>query len=247
MPQSTAARTINEIETLWTLLDKGCDSTPQTQQPGGGVALHGSAWCDQLTGGPFDDLIIGHHQHDVLRGLAGNDLVLGGPGSDDLFGGTGDDTLFGGDGDDRLLGESGDDDLSGGAGNDLLIGGAGNDYMRGDAGSDCFVWLLPSLDQVTVEDGIEDFEPGEDRLDLRGFFAPRPDALAVDQSLQLVVDAERNTRLLLVREDVLDSGLDVPCRFEQTIVLTSLDLTQSGALSEQQVLEQLLEQGTLVL
>jgi Ca2+-binding RTX toxin-like protein len=74
----------------------------------------GPADNDVLTGGPFDEVIIGEN---------GNDRLNGGGGQDQLDGEDGDDTIDGGPGDDSLRG--------GGAGNgaDRLIGGPGVDSL----------------------------------------------------------------------------------------------------------------------
>lgn len=211
----------------------------------GGLRLQGTSCRDQLIGSQAADVIFGHQGHDFLEGLAGPDILLGGPDNDDLLGGDGPDLLSGGLGDDRLLGGAGDDDLIGGAGNDVLQGGAGDDAMRGDAGADTFVWLYPSsAERSTPEDSIEDFTPGEDRLDLRGFFSAPDPANEAEQAIFLVVDANGDTRLCFSR-DYRDSSGSVQS-IDQRLTLRNLDMSQGGLLSEQQVLENMLEQGILV-
>lgn len=211
----------------------------------GGVLLLGSVCRDVLTGSQAADVIFGYRGHDVLYGLAGPDILLGGPGNDDLQGDDGNDQLSGGQGHDRLLGGGGDDDLIGGAGNDLLLGGAGDDAMRGDAGSDTFVWLYPDSAEVAgPEDSIEDFTPGEDRLDLRGFFSGPDPVNASEQAVYLMFAADGDTRLCFSR-DYLDSTGTVQS-IDQRLTLRNLDLSRGGMLSEQQVLEYMLDQGMLV-
>ena len=104
------------------------------------------------------------------RATADDDNLSGGAGRDDLFGGTGDDTLdggsdsddlFGGDGEDTLIGGIGNDDLEGQDGDDILEGGPGDDDMRGGFGADIFRFGSGDGDDV-----IEDFAPGEDKIDL---------------------------------------------------------------------------------
>ena len=68
-------------------------------------------------------------------------------------------TLMGGDGADMLTGGTGADTLMGGAGDDTLDGGGGADMLTGGSGADTFVW--------GDDDTIKDFNPGEDKLDLR--------------------------------------------------------------------------------
>ena len=84
---------------------------------------------ENVTGGPFDDVITGSSSDNRLSG--GVDLD---PMADD--GDTGNDTLIGGLGDDTLSGFDGDDDLSGGEGTDTLNGGLGADVMDGGLGAD---------------------------------------------------------------------------------------------------------------
>ena len=93
------------------------------------------------------------HGRDDLFGGEGDDTLDGGSDNDDLFGGAEDDTLIGGPGNDDLEGEDGDDVLEGGIGNDDLIGGFGEDIFKFSSGEG--------------DDVIEDFTPGEDRIDLR--------------------------------------------------------------------------------
>jgi len=72
-------------------------------------------------------------------------------------------TLIGTGAGDLLDGGGGDDLLIGGDGNDILVDGAGSDTLRGGAGNDIFV--LTADGQI---DRIEQFELGNDRLDLSG-------------------------------------------------------------------------------
>lgn len=71
----------------------------------------------RLTGGDFDDTLLGNAQDNWLTGGAGFDELSGGDGLDSLFGGDGTDAIYGG---------NGNDTLSGGSGADLLDGGNGS-------------------------------------------------------------------------------------------------------------------------
>ncbi len=144
--------------------------------------LRGGAGNDFLYGGNDNDTLRGDAGRDDLRGEAGGDILYGGDDDDKLYGGDGDDKLYGGDDDDTLYGGAGRDDLSGDEGDDNLVGGAGRDELEGEEGDDI---LDGGSDDDTLvggpgkdtfkfspgndEDLIEDFTPGEDKIDLRGF------------------------------------------------------------------------------
>ncbi|MFL6857528.1 MAG: calcium-binding protein [Allosphingosinicella sp.] len=94
--------------------------------------------------------------------LDGNDLdnaITGGGGNDLIMGETGNDVVNGGTGDDILQGNEGDD---------LLIGGWGQDYMGGGPGADVFKFSSYESGTAAAADFINDFTPGEDRIDLTG-------------------------------------------------------------------------------
>jgi Ca2+-binding RTX toxin-like protein len=63
-----------------------------------------------------------------------------------------------------ITGSDAAETLTGGAGDDVLFDGAGADWLTGAAGADVFVF---ALDGET--DGITDFQPGEDIVDLSGW------------------------------------------------------------------------------
>jgi Ca2+-binding RTX toxin-like protein len=119
---------------------------------------------ENLTGGSFDDTLIGDVNSNALNGGAGNDTLIGGAGADTLIGGAGIDTasyagavsgvtasladssLNSGDaaGDiynsiENLSGSAFDDILTGDAGNNTLTGGAGNDTLDGGVGADTLI------------------------------------------------------------------------------------------------------------
>lgn len=75
-----------------------------------------------------------------LNYIAGDDAITvsGGRFDDQILGSPQNDSLYGGDGNDVLAGGAGADLLDGGIGDDLLVGGAGDDVMRGGAGTDTY-------------------------------------------------------------------------------------------------------------
>jgi Ca2+-binding RTX toxin-like protein len=114
---------------------------------------------ENLTGGGFDDTLVGDDNDDlvnVLIGLAGGDVLVG-------FGGN--DHLVGGPGDDRLLGGDGEDILRGGFGSDRLLGGAGIDTMTGGPGADTFDYA-DIADSRSFLERVNGFTQGEDIFDL---------------------------------------------------------------------------------
>lgn len=143
--------------TLMTLLPGGRLLQLETKIHETGLGLENpSALAGVAAGGGMVDLFVA----DGGSGGASHWSVNVGKGQD-LFAAVGGGTLSGGAGDDRLIGGAGNDTLIGGAGRDILVDGAGRDTLRGGAGADIFV-----LSKDGVEDRIEGFEPGMDRIDI---------------------------------------------------------------------------------
>ncbi|MEA1834308.1 peroxidase family protein [Methylobacterium durans] len=103
----------------------------------------------------------GYAQGDLISGV---ENIIGSDSADALTGDRADNRLYGGDGDDRLDGGAGNDVVAGGDGADILRGGSGNDKLRG--GSDADTFVFDPADEG--RDTIIDFNPGADRLDVRG-------------------------------------------------------------------------------
>jgi Ca2+-binding RTX toxin-like protein len=208
-------------------------------------SLSGGTGNDTLDGGADDDLVDGSADDDLVDGSSGDDVVLGGEGDDLVFGGSGDDRLEGGAGDDMLSGGSGNDVLFGGAGEDRLNGGSGNDSLVGGDGIDIFA--LESGDEgsigVPAVDTIADFTlgvggdvldlsdmlQGEDLGSLDGFLNFSYDGVSGDTTISVDVDGSSGT-------------------FEtaQQIVLSGVDLTANGTLTDSQILDNLLNNGNLI-
>jgi len=71
-----------------------------------------------LSGGDFNDVLLGNSEANHIEGRGGDDIIYGREGND---------YLLGNDGDDVLYGEDGDDGFNGGLGNDTFFGGEGSD------------------------------------------------------------------------------------------------------------------------
>jgi len=176
-----------------------------------------------------------------LTGIDGNTLT-GGDGAEILLAGDGNDTLIGNAGDDVLLGNAGDDNLQGGAGNDLIVGGAGDDSLVGGGGIDIFA--LEAGDEGTVAspavDVIADFNVGSggDVLDLSDMLQ-NEEANPLDSYLNFSYDSASGDTTISIDVDG-SSGVS------QQVVLSDVDLTAGGTLSDQQILDNLLDNGNLV-
>ncbi|BAN49815.1 peroxidase family protein [Metapseudomonas resinovorans] len=153
---------------------------------GGNDNLSGAGGNDTLVGGSGSDNASGGLGNDrFVASLAdGNDAYAGGGGVDtydlsatgaaavvNLATGTASSTQIGNDllsGIENLIGGSGADSLTGDALANGLTGGAGRDLLTGGAGADTFVFaaLGDSGTGNTTRDVINDFQQGQDRIDL---------------------------------------------------------------------------------
>jgi subtilisin family serine protease len=123
--------------------------------------------------GRIDGVRVGFRgDFEAAVGGDGDDLLLGGALAERLAGGRGADTLAGRAAADRLLGDSGPDVLRGGGGADVLRGGAGADRLADGAGPDRLVGGagadLFRLGRDGLDDRIDDFRPGVDRIAIEG-------------------------------------------------------------------------------
>lgn len=163
--------------------------------------------ADRIAGGTGEDRLLGDADNDSIRGATGDDSLYGGTGNDSLYGengkdglsgsagndrlegGDNQDVVFGGGGNDVLLGEAGSDRLKGAGGNDLLAGGTGYDVLTGGDGNDRFLWTETSANIKT----IEDFEAGEDHLQLSSAVGPDGETIESFGDLETsVVDGDLN-------------------------------------------------------
>lgn len=155
------------------------------------LASDGIETTEQL-GTAGDDTIIGFDDSNNIQGLAGNDEIEGRDDADIILGGAGDDTIQGDGGNDYLLGGSENDVLVGGEGDDILNGGANHNSLQGNEGADLFVL---NFNGSSI---IEDFEDGQDKLDLAG-------SLAFEDL------------------DIVQQGSDTAIYFEETQIATLLE------------------------
>ena len=163
----------------------GLDGDDNLKGFGGNDTLNGGVGADTLTGGIGNDRYYVDNVNDAVVELAGQGtdtviatisytlgsnverLILGG-GANTTGAGNGlANRLTGNGGNNRLSGNAGADTLDGGAGNDTLIGGSGADLLHGGSGADVFQMLSGA--GATERDRIDDFDPGQDRIDVVGF------------------------------------------------------------------------------
>jgi Ca2+-binding RTX toxin-like protein len=163
-----------------------------------------------------------------------------------VFGGIGDDRLEGGDGDDLLNGGAGNDVLFGGDGVDRLIGGSGDDSLIGGGGIDIFA--LESGDEGTVGsaavDTISDFAVGVDGdvLDLSDMLQGE-DLGSLASFLEFSYNSGTGATTINVDVDGNSGSFET----SQQIVLGNVDLTANGTLSNQDILNNLLSDGNLII
>ena len=199
-------------------------------------SLSGGAGSDTLDGGAGDDIVDGSSGDDVVLGGEGDDLVFGGSGDDRLEGGSGDDVLSGGSGNDVIFGDAGDDRINGGSGNDSLVGGDGIDIFALESGDEGTVGV-PAVDTIadfTLGVGgdvldLSDMLQGEDLASLDGYMNFNYDGVSGDTTISIDVDGSSGT---------FESA--------QQIVLSGVDLTANGTLTDSQILDNLLNNGNLI-
>lgn len=187
-----------------------------------------------------NDILTGSNQDDFILGLGGDDILNGGGGNDRIEGGDGDDTLDGGSGNDILLGGKGDDILDGGDGNDLLLGNQGADLLTGGSGKDTFKWTAGDTGGT---DTIKDFTTGAngDVLDLSELLnGEHANAASLDQYFNFASGPGSNKSTLTIDLDGSGGGVTT-----HTIFFDNIDLTVGGTRSDQQIIQDLLNQGNL--
>jgi len=224
----------------------------------GSDLLHGNAGDDYLSGGDDSDTLYGDAGNDHVDGDAGSDIVDGGTGDDIVQGGSGDDLVFGGAGDDVVQGETGNDTLYGGAGNDILdggdgidtlIGGQGDDTLTGGIGVDTFKFVLgdegtpgtPSIDTVT------DFknDSNGDILDLRDLLQGEDQAGGNLEDYMHFELSGTDTIVHVSSQGNFSGGYDSG-QEDLSITMQNIDLTSAMTLTDQQIIQDLLNNGKLI-
>ncbi len=240
----------------------------------GNDTLNGNAGNDILLGGAGNDNLNGGEGNDILVGGAGNDTLNGGNGNDTASyldstagvtvtvngnnqstGGAGTDSLSNmenligsmfndsltGDGNANVLsGLAGNDILIGGGGDDMLIGGTGSDTMTGGTGKDTFKWMAGDAGGV---DTIKDFTTGAngDVLDLSELLSgEHTNAATLDQYFNFASGPGSNKSTLTIDLDGSGSASTT-----HTIFFDNVDLTLGGTRTDQQIIQDLLDQGNL--
>ncbi|MFM5759742.1 DUF5801 repeats-in-toxin domain-containing protein, partial [Aeromonas hydrophila] len=240
----------------------------------GNDTLNGNAGNDILLGGAGNDNLNGGEGNDILVGGAGNDTLNGGNGNDtasyldstagvtvtvngnnQITGGAGTDSLSNmenligsmfndsltGDGNANVLsGLAGNDILIGGGGDDMLIGGTGSDTMTGGTGKDTFKWMAGDAGGV---DTIKDFTTGAngDVLDLSELLSgEHTNAATLDQYFNFASGPGSNKSTLTIDLDGSGSASTT-----HTIFFDNVDLTLGGTRTDQQIIQDLLDQGNL--
>ncbi|WEE29035.1 retention module-containing protein [Aeromonas hydrophila] len=240
----------------------------------GNDTLNGNAGNDILLGGAGNDNLNGGEGNDILVGGAGNDTLNGGNGNDtasyldstagvtvivngnnQITGGAGTDSLSNmenligsmfndsltGDGNANVLsGLAGNDILIGGGGDDMLIGGAGSDTMTGGTGKDTFKWMAGDAGGI---DTIKDFTTGAngDVLDLSELLSgEHTNAATLDQYFNFASGPGSNKSTLTIDLDGSGSASTT-----HTIFFDNVDLTLGGTRTDQQIIQDLLDQGNL--
>ena len=199
----------------------------------------------------YGSTITGGDDDEILYGSANADTLVGNGGSDVLLGNDGDDSLSGGAGADRLEGGAGIDTLSGGSENDILFGGAGNDTLTGGTGADTFAWQFSDRGSAGAPaiDTVIDFDSATngDRLDLRDLLQGEIGNPAL-QNLENYLHFEKagaNTIVHVSSSGNFASGYASNIE-DQTIILNNVDLTSGSALNDQQIINDLLTKGKLI-
>ena len=170
----------------------------------------------------------------VINGTAGNDNPLNGTSGNDIINGLG-----------------GDDVIQGGNGNDIISGGRGNDAMAGNGGADIFKWILDDIEPFGNGEEVDTiFADANDKLDLKDLLiGESATAASLDNYLHFnFVGGDTQIRVSVAGSfgNGNVSGATVPNSSDQTIVLKGFDITAGNTLSDQQIIQNLLNANALI-
>jgi Ca2+-binding RTX toxin-like protein len=211
---------------------------------GQAIAYYGGD--DYIDAGDGDDLVAGDALALGVGGttvwVGGNDTILGGDGNDTIYGDTNDFSELVG-GDDSLFGGDGYDVIFGGGGDDWIDGGADNDYMEGGDGDDTFHFVYGGSFE---SDTIGDFELGVngDVLDLSDLLDNVPGAPTGANLLDHLTFSWDGFATTITYET---DGIPAPFGHNDgEIVLQGVNLTSIGGGTDQEIIQQMLDDGNLV-
>jgi CshA-type fibril repeat protein len=169
----------------------------------------------------------------------------------EAFGGDGNDIINGSAGRDIIHGGGGNDTLNGGTGADRIEGGAGNDLLTGGLGADTFRWTLSDRGTAGLPavDTVSDFSNatnGGDVLDLRDLLVGENHASGIG-NLGDYLHFERSGADTVVHVSTnggfaggYSSGAE-----DQRIILSGVDLTSGGSLTDAAIINDLLQRNKL--
>ncbi|BFM17033.1 hypothetical protein R50073_32160 [Maricurvus nonylphenolicus] len=220
----------------------GNDGSDKLVGGSGDDILTGGSGTDNLDGGEGDDQLSGGIGNDKLQGGEDNDTLDGDEGADTLYGDAGNDTLDGGIGADTLYGGEGNDIIIGGDDDDVIFGGLGDDTLTGGTGTDTFTWQVneQGTSSDPSSDIITDFTVGAggDVLNLADLLQGE-DTNPLTDYLQFNFDGSDTTISV-------DHSGGVFFQATQEIVLQGVDLTAGGTLTDQDILQNLTNDGNLI-
>ncbi|WP_024301442.1 Ig-like domain-containing protein [Pseudogulbenkiania sp. MAI-1] len=164
--------------------------------------------------------------------------------------------IFGSSGNDTLHGLGGNDTIVGGSGNDWIEGGAGDDTLTGDStfassvGIDTFKWSLADAGTVgsPAKDTITDFQTGStgDVLDLRDLLQGEHATGTSNLTNYLHFELQGSSTVVHVSHTGGYAGGFNAGQDTQQITLQNVDVTNHMTLSDQQILQNLLNNGKLI-
>lgn len=209
----------------------------------------GSSGMDATADDSLNDAMIGDAGDDIPYANDSDDARSGGAGNESWHGASGEDYLAGGDGQESFEG-SGHDTLGSDAGNDLVDNGSSDeaeDCVTDDSGGGIDIFAFETRDEGDIGtpaiDTIADFTPGigGDVLDLSDMLRSE-DLTSLDRLLNFNYDAVSGDTTI----SIVPGGSSGAFEASRQVVLTGVDLTANGRLSDRRILDNLLANGNLI-